>query len=565
LSKDDPKHPGDFIRSIISADVVARKHGGRVVTRFPPEPNGHLHIGHAKSICLNFGIAEEFEGAVCRLRFDDTNPVTEEVEFVESMVEDVGWLGFEWDGDVRFTSSYFAQLHGYAEKLIDRGAAFVCELSSEEIAQRRGTLTEPGQPSPHRDRPVDENRELFSRMTAGEFEPGSRVLRAKIDMASPVLPMRDPILYRIQKTPHHRTGSEWCVYPMYDFAHCLSDSIEGVTHSLCTLEFVDHRPLYDWILEQVEAECHPQQIEFARLNLTHTIMSKRLLMRLVNEGHVSGWDDPRMPTVSGMRRRGYSARAIRKFCRSVGVAKRENLIELARLEHAVREDLNETAPRVMGVLHPLKVVIENYPEGQVEEFEAANNPRDESMGTRRVPFSRELYIDRNDFMETPPKKFFRMSPGREVRLRSAYLVTCVDVVKEEASGEPVELRCTYDPASRGGNSPDGRKVKGTLHWVSAPHALSAEVRLYEPLFSDENPSLEEGQDLASLLNPESLTVLASCQVEPGLADGPVGSVYQFEREGYFAVDPDSTKDALVFNRTVTLRDTWAKVDAKVSK
>jgi len=555
--------PGDFIRSIVAGDVAAGKHAGRVVTRFPPEPNGYLHIGHAKSICLNFGVAAEYEGGICHLRFDDTNPSAEEAEYVDSIMEDVRWLGFDWGDKLFFASDYFQQLYDFAVQLIERGKAYVCDLSTEEMTRQHGTLSEPGTDSPYRERSVEENLDLFRRMKAGEFAQGSRVLRARIDMASPVLTMRDPILYRVQKVSHYRTGDEWCLYPMYDFAHCLSDSIESITHSLCTMEFTDHRPLYDWILDELDVECHPQQIEFARLNVSHTVMSKRLLRRLVEEGHVSGWDDPRMPTISAMRRRGYTPRAIRNFCRSVGVAKRDNLIELARLEHAVREDLNAVAPRAMGVLRPLKVVIENYPDGRVEEFDAVNNPRDESAGLRKVPFSRVLYVDRNDFMEDPPRKYFRLAPGREVRLRAAYLVTCTDVVKDAATGEVVELRCTYDPATRGGDAPDGRKVKGTIHWVSAQHAVPAQVRLYEPLFSVEEPDgLSEGRPSAEVLNPHSLSTLTDCRVEPSLAGAAPGSRHQFEREGYFCVDPDSTPGGIIFNRTVTLRDTWAKVAGK---
>jgi len=555
--------PGDFIRSIVAGDVAAGKHAGRVVTRFPPEPNGYLHIGHAKSICLNFGVAAEYEGGICHLRFDDTNPSAEEAEYVDSIMEDVRWLGFDWGDKLFFASDYFQQLYDFAVQLIERGKAYVCDLSTEEMTRQHGTLSEPGTDSPYRERSVEENLDLFRRMKAGEFAQGSRVLRARIDMASPVLTMRDPILYRVQKVSHYRTGDEWCLYPMYDFAHCLSDSIESITHSLCTMEFTDHRPLYDWILDELDVECHPQQIEFARLNVSHTVMSKRLLRRLVEEGHVSGWDDPRMPTISAMRRRGYTPRAIRNFCRSVGVAKRDNLIELARLEHAVREDLNAVAPRAMGVLRPLKVVIENYPDGRVEEFDAVNNPGDESAGLRKVPFSRVLYVDRNDFMEDPPRKYFRLAPGREVRLRAAYLVTCTDVVKDAATVEVVELRCTYDPATRGGDAPDGRKVKGTIHWVSAQHAVSAQVRLYEPLFSVEEPDgLSEGRPSADVLNPHSLSTLTDCRVEPSLAGAAPGSRHQFEREGYFCVDPDSTPGGIIFNRTVTLRDTWAKVAGK---
>ncbi|MBW1683899.1 MAG: glutamine--tRNA ligase/YqeY domain fusion protein [Deltaproteobacteria bacterium] len=562
----DASSGSDFIRHIIRADLAAGKNEGRLVTRFPPEPNGRLHIGHCKAICLNFGVADEFGGR-CHLRFDDTNPVAEEVAHVEAILEDVRWLGFDWGEHLYFASDYFAQLYEFARELIRRGKAFVCDLSSEEIFERRGTLTEPGIESPHRNRSVEENLDLFQRMKAGEFEPGARVLRAKIDMASPVLPNRDPIIYRILKATHHRSGDAWCVYPMYDFAHCLSDALEGITHSLCSIEFVDHRPLYDWVVENAGAPCHPQQIEFARLNLTHTLMSKRGLKRLVEGGHVRGWDDPRMPTISGLRRRGYTPVSIRNFSASVGVARRDNTIQLAQLEAAVREDLNETAPRAMAVLKPLRVVIENYPEEGVEELDAVNNPQDASAGTRKVPFSRVLYIERDDFLEDPPRKFFRLAPGREVRLRYAYFITCVDVVKD-ASGEIVELRCTYDPATRGGQAPDGRKVKGTLHWVSAAHALEAEVRLYEVLFSKEDPNaVEEGKDLLSNLNPHSFEVVTAW-VEPSLAGAPPGSRYQFERLGYFCVDPDSTgstgstEQRLVLNRTVTLRDTWAKIAKK---
>jgi glutaminyl-tRNA synthetase len=550
----------DFIRQMVRSDVAAGQHDGRVVTRFPPEPNGYLHIGHAKSICLNFGVADEFGGR-CHLRFDDTNPIAEEAEFVESIQRDVRWLGFDWGEHLYFASDYFEQLYGFAVQLVERGKAFVCDLSSEEILARRGTLTEPGIESPFRNRSVQENLDLFRRMRAGEFDPGARVLRAKLDMASPVLPNRDPVLYRILKASHHRSGDAWCIYPMYDFAHCLSDALEGITHSLCTLEFMDHRPLYDWVLDSVDAPIHPQQIEFARLNLTHTVMSKRGLKRLVEGGLVTGWDDPRMPTLSGLRRRGVPPAAIRAFCSGVGVAKRDNTIQLAQLEHAVREELNQTAPRALAVLDPLRLVIENYPEGRGEELEAVNNPQDPAAGTRKLPFSRVLYIEREDFLEDPPKKFFRLAPGREVRLRYAYFVRCVDVVKDD-DGRVVELRCSYDPATRGGSSPDGRKVKGTLHWVSAEHALEAEVRLYEVLFSREDPTdLAEGEDVLDHLNPDSLRVV-SARVEPGLAGAEPGSAYQFERLGYFCVDPDSRKDRLVFNRSVTLRDTWAKLSKR---
>ena len=559
MAFEDPSAPRDFIRHRVAADRAAGKNGGRVVTRFPPEPNGYLHIGHAKSICLNFGVALQFDGT-CHLRFDDTNPTSESVEYVESIKRDVRWLGFDWGEHEYYASDYFDQLHACAVRLIERGAAYVCDLSSEEIAARRGTLTEPGTDSPYRDRSALENLDLFERMRRGEFENGERVLRARIDMASPNLTLRDPVLYRVHRAPHHRTGNAWWIYPMYDFAHCLSDSIEGITHSLCTLEFVDHRALYDWILDTLEVECHPQQIEFARLNLSHTVMSKRVLRALVERGFVSGWDDPRMPTLSAMRRRGYPPAAIRRFCEDVGVAKRDNTIQLARLEHAVREELNRTAPRRMAVLRPLKVVIENYPEGRVEELTAVNNPEDPSAGTRSVPFSRELYIERDDFLEDPPKKFFRLAPGREVRLRYAYFVTCTDVVKD-AAGEIVELRCTYDPATRGGDAPDGRKVKGTLHWVSADHAARAEVRLYGNLFRVEDPlDVPEGSDFTEHLDPASLEVLERCRLEPALADAPPGTRVQFERLGYFCADPDpGASGGTVWNRTVTLRDTWAKI------
>ena len=550
----------DFIRAIVTRDVAVGKHGGRVVTRFPPEPNGYLHIGHAKSICLNFGIASEYEG-VCHLRFDDTNPTAEDPEYVESIQQDVRWLGFDWGDRRHHASDYFGRLYDYAVELVRRGRAYVCDLSSEEIAATRGTLTEPGQPSPYRERSVEENLDLLARMKAGEFENGERVLRARIDMASANLVMRDPILYRVHKVSHHRTGDDWCIYPMYDFAHCLSDSIEGITHSLCTLEFVDHRALYDWILDALEVECHPQQIEFARLNLSYTVLSKRVLRALVEDGHVAGWDDPRMPTLSGMRRRGYPPAAIRRFCEGIGIARRDNTIQLARLEHEVRDERNARDARAMAVLRPLRVVIDNYPEGQEEELEAINNPEDPSMGTRRVPFSREILIERDDFMEDPPRKFFRLAPGREVRLRYAYFVTCVDVVKD-GDGTVIELRCTYDPATRGGDAPDGRKVKGTLHWVSAGHAARAEVRLYDTLFTAESPLGGEGSgSFTDHLNPQSLVTLRDCAVEPALA-AAAGERYQFERLGYFCADADTTPEVPVFNRTVTLRDTWAKIASR---
>jgi len=562
VSAGEPSSGKDFIRAIVATDLAAGKHGGRVVTRFPPEPNGMLHIGHAKSICLNFGIAAENPGGVCHLRFDDTNPSAEETEYVDSIKEDVHWLGFDWGEHEYYASGYFQKLYDYALELIRGGKAYVCDLSSAEHTAHRGTLTQPGRNSPYRDRSIAENLDLFLRMKAGEFENGARVLRAKIDMASPVLTMRDPILYRVHKVPHHRTGDDWCIYPMYDFAHCLSDSIEGITHSLCTLEFADHRPLYDWVLDALATPCHPQQIEFARLNLSYTVMSKRVLRQLVEAGHVSGWDDPRMPTLRGLRRRGYTPESIRSFCEGIGIAKRDNTIQIERLEFAVREDLNRRAPRVMGVLRPLRLVIENYPEGHTEDLDAVNNPEDPLAGTRKVPFSRVLYIERDDFLEDPPKKFFRLAPGREVRLRYAYFVTCVGVVKDEASGEVLELRCRYDPETRGGDAPDGRKVKSTLHWVSAEHAVEAEVRLYDRLFCVEDPlDLEPGQDFRAHLNPGSLETLHGCRLEPSVAGASPGTRFQLERQGYFCVDPESTPGSLVFNRTVTLRDTWARIAA----
>jgi glutaminyl-tRNA synthetase len=553
--------PPNFIRNIVAEDLKANKNQGRVVTRFPPEPNGYLHIGHAKSICLNFGIAAENKGP-CHLRFDDTNPSKEDVEYIESIKYDIKWLGFDWGPHLYYASDYFEKLYEYAIQLIKKDKAYVCDLNPEEIRRYRGTLTEPGKDSPYRGRSVRENLDLFERMRHGEFEDGSRVLRAKIDMASPNLNMRDPVIYRILRMAHHRTGDQWCIYPMYDFTHCLSDSIEGITHSICTLEFEDHRPLYDWVLDELAVECHPQQIEFARLNLSYTVMSKRRLLKLVEQGDVTGWDDPRMPTISGLRRRGYTPEAIRNFCERIGVAKRDSMVDIALLEYCVREDLNQRASRVMGVLHPLRVVIDNYPEGQVEELEAVNNPENPSMGTRRVPFSRVLYIEQDDFREDPPKKFFRLSPGREVRLRYAYFIKCVDVVRDDQTGEVVELRCTYDPETRGGSSPDERKVKATLHWVSAAHSIKAEIRLYEHLFTKANPGEEkDGQDFRSCMNPNSLVTLMSSRVEPSLAGAKPGSRYQFERQGYFCVDSvDSTNGALVFNRTVSLRDTWAKIE-----
>ena len=560
MTTTDSAPPTDFIRSIIAEDVKANKHEGRVHTRFPPEPNGYLHIGHAKSICLNFGIAAEYKGGLCNLRFDDTNPSKEEVEYVESIKEDVRWLGFDWGDRLFYASDYFEKLYLYAVQLIKDGKAYVCDLSAEEIREYRGTLTRPGKDSPYRSRSVEENLDLFERMRAGEFENGSHVLRAKIDMTSPNLNMRDPVIYRILHAEHHRTGDKWCIYPMYDFTHGLSDSIEGITHSICTLEFEDHHPLYDWFLEELKV-FHPLQIEFARLNLTHTVMSKRKLLELVERGVVTGWDDPRMPTLSGLRRRGYTPEAIRNFSERIGVAKRDSIVDIALLEHSIREDLNQRAPRVMGVLRPLRVVIDNYPKDQVEDLEAVNSPEDPGMGTRKVPFSRLVYIEQEDFLEDPPKKFFRLAPGREVRLRYAYFIKCVGVVKDEKTGEVVELHCTYDPETRGGWAPDGRKAKATLHWVSAPHSIEAEVRLYDHLFLKANPSHEkDGADFKTYLNPNSLETLTSCRVEPTLKHATPGSKYQFERLGYFCVDTkDSSDEKPVFNRTVTLRDTWAKI------
>ena len=557
---DPPSSSLDFIRAKVAEDQKTNKHQGRVVTRFPPEPNGYLHIGHAKSIGLNFGIAAENEEGVCNLRFDDTNPIKEEAEYEESIKRDVRWLGFDWEDRLFYASDYFDQLYQYAVQLIQKGKAYVCSLSAQDIREYRGTLSEPGKDSPYRTRSVEENLKLFEGMRAGEFEDGSHVLRAKIDMASPNLNMRDPTLYRIRKVPHHRSGDKWSIYPMYDYAHSLSDSLEGITHSLCTLEFEDHRPLYDWVLDELNLDSHPQQIEFARLNISYTVLSKRKLLELVKEGHVTGWDDPRMPTLSGLRRRGYTPEAIRNFCEQIGVAKRDTVISVALLEHHLRDDLNRHSPRVMGVLRPLRVVIENYPEDEEEELDAVNNPEDPSAGSRKVPFSRVLYIEQEDFQEEPHKKFYRLAPGREVRLRYAYFVKCVDVVKDEKTGEVVELRCTYDPATKGGSSPDGRKVKATIHWVSAAHSLQVEVRLYDRLFLKENPE-EGGADFREALNPDSLVTLTSCQVEPSLKGAEPGSRYQFERQGYFCVDSvDSTPEAPVFNCTVTLRDSWAKIE-----
>jgi glutaminyl-tRNA synthetase len=564
MTKSEEIASSDLIRTIITEDVKNGKNNGRVATRFPPEPNGYLHIGHAKSICLNFGIAREYAGGTCNLRFDDTNPAKEETEYVESIMADVKWLGFDWQNRLYYASDYFEKLYDYAEQLILKGSAYVCSLSADEIRQYRGDLTQPGKDSPFRTRTVDENIDLFRRMRAGEFEDGTHVLRAKIDMASPNFNLRDPTLYRIKRVDHHRTGNRWCIYPMYDFAHCLSDSIEGITHSICTLEFENNRPLYDWILDTLEVACHPQQIEFARLNLTYTVLSKRKLISLVNQGYVEAWDDPRMPTLSGMRRRGFSPRAIVNFCERIGVAKRDSMVDMALLEYCVREDLNKFAPRVMAVLKPLRVVIENYPEGQTEMLEAVNNPEDPGMGTRSIPFSRELYIEQEDFMEDPPKKFYRLAPGREVRLRYAYFLKCTSVVKDERTGEITELRCTYDPQTKGGDAPDGRKVKATLHWVSADHAASATVRLYTHLFTAEVPgSGNEEKDFLMDINPGSVEELSGCLIEPGLADAAPGVIFQFERLGYFCVDNLLSKPgAPVFNRTVTLKDEWTKIKAK---
>jgi glutaminyl-tRNA synthetase len=557
--------PSHFIRNIVTEDLKHGKNQGRVHTRFPPEPNGYLHIGHAKSICLNFGLAAEFSG-LCNLRFDDTNPSKEDVEYVDSIKADVRWLGFDWDDREFYASDYFAQLCQFAIQLIKAGQAYVCDLSADEIREYRGTLTDPGKNSPYRDRSVEENLDLFERMRAGEFSDGSRTLRAKIDMASPNLNMRDPVMYRILRATHHRTGDQWCIYPTYDFAHGQSDSIEGITHSICTLEFEDHRPLYDWFLDQLTIH-HPQQIEFARLNITYTVLSKRKLLQLVQHKYVTGWDDPRMPTLAGFRRRGYTPEAIRTFCERIGVAKRNSVVDIAMLEHSLREDLNKRAPRVMAVLRPLRVVIENYPEDQVEELEAVNNPEDPSTGTRSVPFSRVLYIEQDDFREAPPKGFFRLSPGREVRLRYAYIIKCVDVVKDPQTGAVIELRCIYDAETKSGSSQSNRKVKATIHWVSAPHSKTAEVRLYDHLFTKENPDeVPEGTEWLSNINPKSLETLNASRVEPSLADAKSGDLYQFERLGYFCVDSvDSKQDALVFNRAVTLRDTWARIEKTQKK
>ncbi len=555
------KAPPNFIRNIIEQDIETGKHNGRVATRFPPEPNGYLHIGHAKSICLNFGLAAEY-GGTCNLRYDDTNPSKEDVEYVTAIEGDVRWLGFDWADRKYYASDYFDRLYDYAEALIKKGKAYVCSLSGEEIRAYRGTLTAPGRESPYRNRSIDENLDLFRRMRNGEFEDGAHVLRAKIDMASGNLNMRDPVIYRIRHAEHHRTGDKWRIYPLYDYTHCLSDAIEEITHSICTLEFEDHRPLYDWVLDTLETPCHPQQIEFARLNLSYTVMSKRKLLKLVEGGHVAGWDDPRMPTLVGIRRRGFTPEAVRNFCERIGVAKRESMVDVALLEYCIREDLNKSARRVMGVLRPLKVVITNYPEGESEELEAVNNPEDPAMGTRKVPFSRVLYIEQDDFMEQPPKKFFRLAPGREVRLRYAYFITCTDVIKDETTGEILEVRCAYDPETRGGDAPDGRKVKATLHWVSAAHAFQAEVRLYDRLFTREKPGENSGDFIADI-NPESLITLKDCRLEPGLKDAEPEARYQFERLGYFCADAkDSRPGQPAFNRIVTLRDAWAKLKGK---
>ncbi len=550
----------DFIREILDEDRRTGKHGGKVATRFPPEPNGYLHIGHAKSICLNFGVAKEY-GGTCNLRFDDTNPLKEDVEYVDSIEEDVRWLGFDWNG-LYFASDYFQRLYDFGETLVRTGKAFVCDLSAEEVRKTRGTLTEAGKDSPYRGRPVEENLDLFRRMRAGEFPDGSRTLRAKIDMASPNINLRDPALFRIRKAIHHRTGDAWCLYPMYDYAHAISDWIEGITHSLCTLEFEDHRPLYDWCLEALELPNRPRQIEFARLNITYTLLSKRKLLHLVTGGHVRGWDDPRMPTIAGLRRRGYTPEVIRDFCDRIGLAKRDSVVDVALLEHCLRENLNRLAPRYMGVLDPLRVVVTNLPDGTVEELDAVNNPEDPSAGTRKVPFTRELLIEREDFREVPPPKYHRLSPGREVRLRWGYIVRCDRAVKDP-SGRVIELHCTYDPATRGGDAPDGRKVKGTIHWLSAAHALPAEVRLYDRLFNAADPDdAPEGKDFLSNLNPDSLVVKSDARVEAGVASLKNGDVFQFERLGYFVVDPDAAPGRLVFNRSVSLRDTWGKIEKK---
>ncbi len=564
MSSESTASPSNFIHAMIEEDLKNNKNNGKVNTRFPPEPNGYLHIGHAKSICLNFGTALNFNGA-CNLRLDDTNPSKEEIEYVDSIKADVKWLGFDWGKREYYASDYFEQLYGYAVELIKKGKAYVCDLNAEEIKEYRGKLTETGKDSLYRSRPTEENLDLFVRMRAGEFPDGSRTLRAKIDMSSPNIHMRDPVIYRILRSTHHRTGDNWCIYPMYDFAHCISDAIEGITHSICTLEFEIHRPLYDWILDQLSSvPCHPRQIEFARLNLSYTVMSKRKLLQLVQEQLVSGWDDPRMPTIAGMRRRGYTPESIRNFCETIGVTKYNSLTDMALLEHCVRDDLNKKAPRVLGVLRPLKVVIDNYPESQVDELDAVNNPEDPSAGTRKIPFSKIIYIEQDDFKENPPKDYFRLAPGKEVRLRYAYLATCTGVVKDPISGQIVEIHCNYDPATRGGNTPDGRKVKGTIHWVSAKHAVDAEIRLYERLLTTADVAAEEG-DFKSFLNPNSLEILKNCKLERSLAGTKPGSLFQFERQGYFSCDPDSESGAPVFNRIVPLKDSWAKMEKGLKK
>ncbi len=563
MSVSEKSSSTDFIREIIDEDLRTNKYGGRVATRFPPEPNGYLHIGHAKSICLNFGIASQYKGT-CNLRMDDTDPSGESLEYVNSIVEDVRWLGFDWGDRLFFASDYFEQLYQFAIQLIKAGKAYVCSLSQDEIRDSRGTLKEPGKESPYRNRSVEENLDLFKRMREGEFEEGTHVLRAKIDMSSPNLLMRDPVLYRIKRVPHYRTGNKWCIYPMYDFAHCLSDSIEKITHSICTLEFENNRPLYDWILDQLEVDCHPRQIEFARLNLSYTVLSKRRLIELVQNGVVTGWDDPRMPTIAGMRRRGYPPEAIRNFCARIGVAKTQNLVDFSLLEHCVREELNERAPRVMGILRPLRLVIDNYPKGKVEDFECPNHPKNPRMGSRKVPFSKVLYIEQDDFQENPPKKYNRLAPGREVRLRHSYLIRYVRMVKDEM-GKVVEVHCIYDPETRNGPPPDGQKGEGVIHWVSADHSIPCEVRLYDRLFLIPDPGGQE-DDFLKYLNPNSLEVLTSSRVEPSLKGKTPGSQFQFERLGYFCIDPvDSSDNVLVFNRTVTLRDTWAKISEKEKK
>ena len=564
MAQSNVSSPADFIREIIEEDLRAHKNQGRVATRFPPEPNGYLHVGHAKSICLNFGIAAQYRGS-CNLRLDDTDPTGESQEYVDSIIRDVKWLGFDWGDRLYYASGYYEQLYQYAVQLIKKGKAYVCNLSAAEIRDHRGTLTQPGTESPYRNRPVEESFDLFERMRAGEFEEGALVLRAKIDMASPNITLRDPVIYRIRKEPHYRTGNDWLIYPMYDFAHCLSDSTERITHSICTLEFENNRPLYDWFLDELNVEYQPQQIELARINLSYTILSKRRLIELVERGDVRGWDDPRMPTIAGLRRRGYTPEAIRGFCERIGVAKNDSLIDMALLEHCVREDLNERALRVMAVLRPLRVVIDNYPEGQVEEFVCPYHPQDAGMGSRNVPFSRELYVEQEDFMENPPNKFYRLAPGREVRLRYGYFIKCVSVLKDPKTGHVVEVHCTYDPQTRSGFASDGRKVDATIHWVSAPHSLPVEVRLYDRLFRVANP-LEGGSDLTEHLNPNSLEILTSCRVEPSLAEALPGSRFQFERLGYFCLDPlDSSDKTQVFNRTATLRDSWAKIAEKGKK